>query len=235
MIWGRREWRKDPDSDLRERRYRMRDENAWVRVKMPDLRIVDDATWDAASDELKSRRRPEGSAPPVRSRRRQHLLSGTILCGGCGSNYVISGKDYYRCAGHKERGTCGNNVSVRKEPLETAVLSVLQSRLLTPEHVRTFVDEFKREVARLERADVGAGDRDGERLVQVDREIANLTANLLAGVVGPTLQKALADREAEREILATRLGRKAFPRKPLPLPTPKALEHDVITLTHTRR
>lgn len=146
---------------MRERRYRMRDESAWIRVKMPDLRIVDDAAWNAASDQLRSRMRLEGFPPPVHQRRRRHLLSGTIRCGGCGSKHVISGKDYYRCAGHKERGTCANGLSVRKELLETTVLSILQSRLLTPEHVQAFAAEFRREVARFERVDDSAGDRNG--------------------------------------------------------------------------
>jgi len=111
MIWGRREWRRDPDSDMRERRYRMRDSDAWIRVKVPHFRIVDDDLWQAVREQLERRAHPLGTAQPVRSRRRQHLLSGLIQCAYCGSNYVISGKDYYRCAGQKERGTCVNNLS----------------------------------------------------------------------------------------------------------------------------
>lgn len=30
LVWGRREWRKNPDSDRRERRYRLRDQEEWV-------------------------------------------------------------------------------------------------------------------------------------------------------------------------------------------------------------
>ncbi len=58
--------------------------------------------------------------------RKKHLLSGLIKCGECGANYTILGKDYYRCAGMKERGTCHNALSVRLAPIENATLSVLQ-------------------------------------------------------------------------------------------------------------
>ncbi len=197
MVWGRREWRKDPDSDRRERRYRLRDESAWIRVAVPDLRIVSDAQWNAVQAQLEQRTQAVGSGPSVKARRRRHLLSGIIRCGECHSSYVISGKDYYRCAGNRERGTCGNNISVRKGALETKVLSVLQSCLLTPEHVKVFAHEFKREVDRLERAAVGATNREDQRLDEVDREIANITANLLAGVVSQTIQRLLVDRECD--------------------------------------
>jgi site-specific DNA recombinase len=49
-----------------------------------------------------------------RRRRNKHLLSRLIRYSCCCSNYTISGKNYYRCAGQKERGTCGNTVSVRR-------------------------------------------------------------------------------------------------------------------------
>src|SRR5690606_7604584 len=40
LVWKRREWRKNPDSEDRERRYRLRHESEWVRFDVPDLRIV---------------------------------------------------------------------------------------------------------------------------------------------------------------------------------------------------
>jgi site-specific DNA recombinase len=32
LVWGRRQWRKNPDSEKRERRYRLRDRAEWVEV-----------------------------------------------------------------------------------------------------------------------------------------------------------------------------------------------------------
>ena len=218
LVWGRREWRKNPDSDRRERRYRLRDAADWIEVGVPDLRIVDDAAWNAAQAAVSSTRRAMAGAPLAKANRRRHLLSGSIRCGSCGSNYVISGKDYYRCASHKERGTCANSVSVRKEPLEDAALSVLANELLTAEHARIFAQEFKREAERLQR-EIGRNDEEAtHRLAAVEREIANLTANMLAGVVGPTLRAALAEREQEKAALDARLSRGAPTVAPSKLP-----------------
>jgi site-specific DNA recombinase len=144
--------------------------------------------------------------PIARQNRRKHLLSGLIRCSCRGSGYTISGKDYYRCAGQKERGTCSNTVSVRKEPLETATLSILQHRLLIEDHTRLFAEEFGREMTRLTRTSARQDQSVIERLTIVTREIDNLAANMLAAVASPALLKLLADREAERSRLEGQLS-----------------------------
>jgi site-specific DNA recombinase len=72
---------------------------------------------DAAQSQIERRLRAGPQMPVGAQNRKKHLLSGLIKCSCCGSSYTISGKDYYRCAGQKERGTCTNTVSVRKAPL----------------------------------------------------------------------------------------------------------------------
>ena len=134
------------------------------------------------------------------------MLSGLIRCGACGSNYVIDGKTYYRCAGYKERRTCADQPVVAKEALEGAVLSALERDLLTEENARIFVDEFRREAKRLAATRDDRREQAARRLAEVEQEIANLTANMLAGVIGPTLQNALAAREEERTELVAAMG-----------------------------
>ncbi|WP_409349164.1 zinc ribbon domain-containing protein [Sphingomonas sp. BK481] len=197
-MWGRRQWRKNPDSEKRERRYRLRDRTEWVEVAVPELRVVDDALFDAAHAEIERRKRAPQAASPAGQTRARHLLSGLIRCSCCSANYTISGKDYYRCAGQKERGTCRNRVSVRKGPLETATLAILQEHLLTDEHVRVFIEEFERELQQLTRQDMGKHDAAQKRLKQVTTEIENLYQNLLAGLASPALRAMIAEREAEK-------------------------------------
>jgi site-specific DNA recombinase len=125
---------------------------------------------------------------------------------GGSSSYTISGKDYYRCAGQKERGTCSNMVSVRKGPLETATLSILQHQLLTEDHARLFADEFRREMARLTSTSARQDQSVIERLAVITREIDTLAANMLAAVASPALLNLLADREAEKARLEGQLS-----------------------------
>ncbi|WP_443024660.1 recombinase family protein [Sphingomonas sp. Ag1] len=210
LIWGRRQWRRNPDSEKRERRYRLRDCSEWVEVAVPDLRIVTDEVWTSVQQQIEQRRRPDEQVPVGRQNRKKHLLSGLIRCSSCGSGYTISGKDYYRCAGHKERGTCSNKVSVRKGPLEAASLAILQHSLLTEDHARLFVEEFGREMARITASTLQQDQATSDRLSAVVREIDNLAANMLTGVLSPTLAKLLSDREAEKQRWEAKLAEQAI-------------------------
>ena len=212
LVWNRREWRKDPDSEHRQRRYRLRDRSEWVVTGIPDLRIIDDALAAAVDAELDSRTRPDrvsdpdGALGPDKARRSKHLLSGLIRCGQCGANYTIASKDYYRCAGQKERGTCGNTVSVRVAPLETAVLTALKDELLTDDLADLFVSEFRRETDRLRRVGRQGDEGAVARLRVVEAELANLAANLTAGAVGPTIIGMIGEREAEKGRIEAQLA-----------------------------
>ncbi|WP_408642050.1 recombinase family protein [Sphingomonas radiodurans] len=223
LVWGRRQWRRNPDSEKRERRYRLRDRSEWVEVAVPDLRIVADEQWEAVQTEIERRRRPNALVPVARQNRKKHLLSGLIRCSCCGSGYTITGKDYYRCAGQKERGTCSNTVSVRKGPLETAALSVLQHHLLTEDHAQLFAEEFRREMARLADSTVQKDQASADRLAVVSNEIDNLAANMLTGVLSPTLIRLLGDREAEKDRLEMLLTRNAAS-----VPTATVLPHPAL-------
>ncbi len=223
LVWGRRQWRRNPDSDKRERRYRLRDRSEWVEVAVPGLRIVSDELWEAAQQQIEQRRRSDAQVPVGRQNRKKHLLSGLIRCSRCGSGYTISGKDYYRCAGHKERGTCSNAVSVRKGQLEAATLSILQHSLLTEEHTRLFAAEFGREVERITTTASQQDRATADRLGVVTHEIENLAANMLAGVLSPTLAKLLSEREAEKVCLEARLAQQA-----VSAPSVKILPHPAL-------
>ncbi|TPG16523.1 hypothetical protein EAH87_14280 [Sphingomonas koreensis] len=176
-------------------------------MSVPDLRIVDDALVAAVAVETGRRTLPAGSRSAVGARRQKHLLSGLIKCGVCGANYVVGSKDYYRCASVKDRGTCGNSTTIKISRVEELTLSTLQSELLTDEHAKLFAGEFNREVQRLKRDESSRGGETKQRLADLEVEIANLAANMLAGVVSPTIARMLEEREAECETLRRRLAR----------------------------
>ncbi len=225
LVWGRREWRKNPDSDRRERRYRLRDESEWIEVDMPDLRIVDEELATAVAQEIAGRRRLDTKP----SNRSKHLLSGLIKCGTCGSSYTMAGKDYYRCARNRERGTCDNAASVRVAAVEDAVLlSALQTELLTPDLVRLFSEEFQREVERLTRNRDEFEPEARARLAELEVEIGNLAQHFLAGAVSPTLASMLGEREAEKARLMLRLSTR-------PSASSTVVAHPTLVATYERK
>jgi site-specific DNA recombinase len=203
LIWMRREWRRDPNSSTRARRYRMRDESEWHTIEVPDLRIVDQSIVEAAQAELaRNRRAPDEKL--AQKRRTKHLLSGLIKCGTCGSSYTLTSRDYYGCAGVKERGNCDNRTTVRKALIEETVLAALQADLLTPKMAELFETEFRREVERAAKRYSEFDPAVVADISRVEAELGNLSANLLAGVVGPTMMTMIAAREAELAALKAR-------------------------------
>lgn len=93
---------------------------------------------------------------------------------------------------------CGNRVSVRKGPLETATLAIRYERLLTDKHLGAFIEEFERELQQLTRQDTGQHDAAQQRLQQVTAELDNLYQNLLTGLASPALRAMISEREAEK-------------------------------------
>jgi hypothetical protein len=190
LVWGRGEWRKNPDSDRRERR------SEWIKIDVPDLRIVEEELIESVRAEIAGRRRL-GAKPSNRSR---HLLSSLIRGGECGG-YTLGGKEYYRCSRNRERGTRGSKASIRVAQVEDAVLAALQTQLLTPDLVKLFTEDCRREVDRLTRNRSKADAHARKRLAELETEIGNLAQHFLARTVSATLSGMLRDREAEKERL----------------------------------
>ena len=192
-----------------------------MEIDVPDLRIIDESTANAIDHELS--RRSTGKGRSGNGQRAHYLLSGLIKCGVCGSSFTLAGKDYYRCAGQRERGTCTNGTSVRKAPLEDAVLSALQSELLTADMAQLFAEEFSKEIARRTKGEDTSLVQTKQRMAELEREIEALSQNLLAGVVGPTITKMLADREKEKGRLTREITASAKPKGAIVLPHPVLL------------
>ena len=222
LVWNRREWRRDPDSEKRERRYRLRPKEEWLRVDLPDVRIVDASLVEAVQQELERRALPPGKVVPSAGRSK-HLLSGLIKCGTCGANFTISGKNYYRCSHQRERGTCTNRLSVRLNEVEGTVLEALHNQLLTPEATGVFVEEFRREVARLSSLQSSGDQQTRSRLQAVSKEIDNLAQNMLEGAVSPTVRALLEARESEKARLQRQLQSVSASPAAILLPTPEII------------
>ena len=178
LIWGRREWRRDSDY---ERRYRMRDEANWGREQIPDPWMVDEALVASVDAEFATRALPQHS-DMSRSNRKRHLLSGLIKCSQCGSNY--------RCVVNRERGTCDNSTTIRTGAVEAATLFALNKQLPTDDMADLFIAEFRRDVAKLASTRDERESRQRARLAQLDIKIENLAANMLVGVISPTIVSA---------------------------------------------
>jgi site-specific DNA recombinase len=143
LVWNRQRFIKDPSTGRRVSRLNPQDE--WIRTEVPELRIVEDALWQAVkARQAELARQFEATTIGVRearakrlnaTRRPAFLLSGLLICGCCQGKYGIVLKDRYGCLSHHRRGTCDNGRTIRRPMIEQRVLSGLTDRLVSPEAV----------------------------------------------------------------------------------------------------
>ena len=108
LEWNRCAYVKDPRTGKRVARPNPRAQ--WEVVPVPELRIVDDALWDAvkarqAEVRLVMSRDADGNALNG-AHRQKYLLSGLLACGVCGGGFTIVNAHDYGCATHRAKGTC---------------------------------------------------------------------------------------------------------------------------------
>ncbi len=180
LVWNRQRFLKDPETGRRIAR--PNPESDWVTHDVPELRIVDDARWQAVRNRqasLQMTSRETAPNPMVARRRPKYLFAGLTQCGCCGGGYAMISKDLLGCATSRNKGTCDNRVNIRRDALEASVLNGLREHLMEPVLFKEFCDEFTREVNRL-RMEAGASlEAARSELARINRELPKLVQRVL--------------------------------------------------------
>ena len=197
LVWRRRVNAKDPTTGATVRRDA--DPDTYVVREVPSLRIIDDELWGRVQQRLNAEAAPvKGNQPAFWDRRRpRHLLSGKVICGGCGRPFSVFGQDYLGCNAARH-GTCHNRRTIRRPALEARVLDSLGRQLMDPGRVAEFVATFHAEWNRLAaeaRAQVNVEQRERAAL---DRKIANLVDAISEGRSSQALRAKLTELEGQR-------------------------------------
>ena len=183
-IWNKAEFRKVPGTN--KRRSRPRHENQWKRIRLSELMIVSEKLWDEVQARLKSfadkcrSNRPTGLLP--RSLTNDRLFSGLLKCSMCGGNLVIStgGGTHrhpkYACSNRVNRGTCSNDLYIRRDELEERLLGNLQAELLQPEAINLAITEFGQQVGASLKSISGELAQMRQRKEKLEREIRTFLA-----------------------------------------------------------
>jgi site-specific DNA recombinase len=176
---------------------------------VPGLRIVDQELWER----VKARQGAleavcsSGDAPGYWDRRRpRYLFTGLMRCAVCGGGIVHFNKVYIGCANARNRGTCNNKATMRREDLESAVLDGLQNRLMDPARTRIFCEEYARAMNRLHAEHNAQRAADEDALSKVKRDLARLVQALLDGVPASAVREKMTEVEARRDALRHRLA-----------------------------
>ena len=130
VIRGRTRSRRHPGTGIRHFDPRPREE--WTVVEAPELRIVDDQTWEAVQDEV-LRRRNRHHTVVTRHRKAAYPLTARVRCGLCGSRMTIAGMSYYRCVRRQRNPvSCENSRGILLEVMENHAVSQLFDWMLSP-------------------------------------------------------------------------------------------------------
>ncbi len=224
LVWNRLTYRKDPQSG--KRISRINPESDWVVREVPELRILPDALWSAVKARqagLKARKRPVGPEAGFWDRRRpRFLLSGLIKCGVCGGGYSKISANLFGCSTHRNKGTCSNDLNIRRDLLEATILSGLKTRLMAPELVKEFADTFIAEVNSLRKTAASHRDRLDAELVATKKRIRTVVTAITDGAPPKTLVEELRRLEEVQARLEQEIS--AEPHEPQPLIHPNMSE-----------
>ena len=208
LVWNRMRFLKDPATGKRVSRPNPRAE--WVVETVPELRLIDQETWERAAERLGAIRAASGAdtlPPGFWARRRpRHVLTGKVFCGGCGGVFGAIGRDYLGCTAAHRQGVCANHGTVRRDTLEDMILGALRQQLMAPELVAEFVAEFAAEWNRLQAAAGAEAANLRKELAAVERKLAGLIDAIADGFRAPGLQQQLDDLEARKAGLTRQLA-----------------------------
>ncbi len=210
IVWNRRQWVKDPATG--KRLPRPRPESEWIVTEQPELRIVDQPTWDR----VKRRQREvsltigarvrAGLAPSSANRLGrppQYLFSGMLRCGYCGANFIVTGTTQrYRCASrvNGRQHLCSNRLGVPRAIVEARLLEDVKASLLAPDVIADVVRRVREGVAEAQRAPAP----DAKRIATLEAEIARLVDAVASGVLAPSPAVRERQERAEGELARLR-------------------------------
>ncbi len=210
LVWNRLRSSKDPLNGTRVRRSNPTEDV--VVHEMPELAILDIATWQRVQERLKLEAAPVATGGAASSsgrfwerRRPRFLLSRKVVCGACGRTFCRVGKDYLACYAAVANG-CSNTTRLRQSHLEAQVLDALSRQLMQPDLVDEFIDEFIRTWHQTLDQTTGQADEHSRELQIVERRIGNLVDALADGMRSPDIQKRLGDLERRRAELLKALA-----------------------------
>ena len=185
----------------------------------PDLRIVDQETWDKAQQRLrelddlfglKPGQKPRGPKPHHTAVYPKSLLGGLVYCHACGSRLWVQGsgsRSYLGCPNHV-KGCCAMTGQAPVARAERALTDFLTEFLTTwPGWVESAVMAMRRSLEESAGAIPAALQLDQAHLGQLEKRINNLVDQLADGDTdSPAVRRRLVELERDAESVHARIA-----------------------------
>jgi site-specific DNA recombinase len=221
VVWAKTKKIRNPQTGRRIQR--RRPEAEWVRVEMPEQRIVPESLWRAVQERLAFVNRVygaqgrKGGLMNSRAASSPYIFSGLLKCDVCGANFtIVSGKGKhhatadYGCPAFAFRGTCKNARRISRETVETQLLAKLQRDVLSDAAIDYVLERLEQEIEKRFATLGGEVEEMRKRKAVLETEISNLSRAIASGPDDvPSLRAAIVERESEiARITAKTLGHK---------------------------
>ena len=178
LVWNRLKYTKHPVSG--KRISRLNPESEWIVKDVPELQIIDTELWEAAKRKQKRLTTIDGNAKPVM--RPIHPLSHLIVCDCCGGGFSLINKGRYGCSRSRNKGTCDNRVSIKKDLLESAVINYLKDELIKPDVIDAFIQEYNRHLKTLNQSNVKNAKSNQKKVTELQKQKANIIDSIKKGI-----------------------------------------------------
>ncbi len=199
-------WLKNPKTG--KRKNVPRDKADWVEIKRPDLAIIDEPTWQHAQERIQRNKRGPGNLKGIRWR---FLFTGLMKCHECGGSYVVVRNGHtpnpvFGCSRNWNKGSagCSNNFRVRKDEIESTILSDIQSQLLSPPVLSAIVSKVNQKI----KAKLSGLRKDSSGIIAQKKELSKKLSNIVAAIESGMSSEALRRRLAEIEAQIQELDRR---------------------------
>lgn len=203
--FNEREWVRDPTTGIR--RPRPKPASEIMIQERPELRVIDQDTWDAVQARLKRvkaayTRNPDGTPKgrAITGKATPYLLSGLLVCGDCGARLIITGSKpsrVYRCGDHLKRGTCDSTISVREHAARHAIVETIRHMLGSKKAVAYMRQRAQTRLREVAREQLTASSQRERHLRVLEGKVANLVAFIAAGNASAAVAAELAELEAQ--------------------------------------
>ncbi|MGC3939937.1 recombinase family protein [Roseobacter sp. EG26] len=179
MVWNRLRYAKNPETGKRVSR--VNPDSEWITKDMPDLRIIDQATWDAVKQKQGAVNKKAQSGF-WNARRPKNLFSFLIKCGECGGGCSSVNATQIGCSSARNKGTCNNKLTISRNYLEEDILGALQDQLMDPELCALFCKEYTEHLNKLRRTRIDASTAQRKELAKLERERVRIVEAIKDGL-----------------------------------------------------
>ena len=203
LVWNKQRYVRNPATGKRVAKPNPEDQ--WVISDVPELRIIDQALWDA----VKAYQGKLDAKPNYYDKQRPpKLLSYLLKCGVCGGGLSIMAQGRYGCSTARNKGTCDCRLTIRQEVLEEKVLSTLRTRLMDPKLTNIFCDEYVKEINRLRMDANSSRELMNRELEKTEKSIKKLLEAIMDGVDPKLVKDELNGLSSKKDELTMQLQAK---------------------------